>query len=124
MMKSLILTTLAPWVLALVLSLSLFILWKGHQTPGGGFIAGLMASLALILYSQSLEGRQTKRRLKTLWISMMGVGLLLSASSLLFSRVWVEFLNQMWGAPQLFDVGVYFVVTSMGTLLIDLVMEN
>ena len=48
-MRSLILRTIAPIVLHLTLIFSLFLLLYGHNQPGGGFIAGLMTAVGIVL---------------------------------------------------------------------------
>jgi multicomponent Na+:H+ antiporter subunit B len=45
-----ILRTVSRAVFALVLLFALLLLWRGHNAPGGGFIAGLMTACALILH--------------------------------------------------------------------------
>ena len=37
-------------VFALVLLFAFLLLWRGHNAPGGGFIAGLMTACALVLH--------------------------------------------------------------------------
>ena len=39
----------ASWILPVALVVSLYIFMRGHNLPGGGFIAGLVTSLALII---------------------------------------------------------------------------
>lgn len=123
-MRSLILRTMAPWLSFLILVVSVFILWQGHNTPGGGFIGGLTASLGLIFYSLAYGYREMERRLKVRWTAVMALGLGIAGVSIVFSRKWISLFDQMWGTPQLFDVGVYFVVIGMATLLMSLVMED
>lgn len=47
--ESLILRTSVQIVFPLALVLSLFLLFAGHNAPGGGFIAGLVAGAALVM---------------------------------------------------------------------------
>ena len=49
-MRSLILTTATRYLLPLMLLFSVFLLFRGHHDPGGGFIGGLVASAAFALY--------------------------------------------------------------------------
>lgn len=47
--ESLILRTSTQAVFPLALLLSVFLLFAGHNAPGGGFIAGLVAGAALVM---------------------------------------------------------------------------
>ncbi|HYI68762.1 MAG TPA: MnhB domain-containing protein [Skermanella sp.] len=51
MMDSLILRTATRLLLSLMLLFSFFILLRGHNEPGGGFIGGLIAASAFALHS-------------------------------------------------------------------------
>ncbi|WP_312418189.1 MnhB domain-containing protein, partial [Shinella sp.] len=42
-MNTLIFRTVAPFLTALMVLFSLFVLLRGHNEPGGGFIGGLIA---------------------------------------------------------------------------------
>ena len=46
-MNTLILRTVAPVVTSLMVLFSIFVLLRGHNEPGGGFIGGLIAVSAL-----------------------------------------------------------------------------
>ena len=49
-MNSLIFRTIAPLLTAVMLVFSVFVLLRGHNEPGGGFIGGLIAASALTIY--------------------------------------------------------------------------
>jgi len=49
-MNTIILRTVAPVVTALTLLFSVFVLLRGHNEPGGGFIGGLIAVSGLAIY--------------------------------------------------------------------------
>jgi multicomponent Na+:H+ antiporter subunit B len=124
-MNSVILSTASRLLLPLILILSLFIFYRGHNEPGGGFIGGLLAATAFALLEKS-KGRAYAARL--LWfnpqaLAAFGLGCALVAG------VWGgvaegAFLKGMWplyeshglpfGSIFLFDLGVYFVV--LGTV--------
>jgi multicomponent Na+:H+ antiporter subunit B len=42
--NTLIFRTVAPFLTALMLLFSVFVLLRGHNEPGGGFIGGLIAA--------------------------------------------------------------------------------
>ena len=50
-MKTLILRTASNYLLPILLLFSIFILLRGHYLPGGGFVGGLIASIAFVLHA-------------------------------------------------------------------------
>jgi multicomponent Na+:H+ antiporter subunit B len=60
-MNSLILSAATRFLAPLMLAYSLFILLRGHNEPGGGFIGGLIAAVAFALYAKA-EGTDAARR--------------------------------------------------------------
>ena len=61
MMDSLILRTATRLLLSLMLLFSFFILLRGHNEPGGGFIGGLVAASAFALHSIAFGPRALRR---------------------------------------------------------------
>ncbi len=126
-MNSLILSTATRILLPVILLLSVFIFWRGHNEPGGGFIGGLLAATAFALLEKA-EGLERARR--ALWFhpqSLAAFGLLCA----LVAGIWGgleygAFLKGVWpllsvdaeghksglpfGSIMLFDFGVYLVV--------------
>ena len=49
-MRTLIFRTVAPYLAALMVVFSVFVLLRGHNEPGGGFIGGLIAASAFAIY--------------------------------------------------------------------------
>lgn len=110
---------------------SLYLLFSGHNHPGGGFAAGLMAGLALAVRYLAGSRRELMAAAPVMPGLLMGVGLFLSAgfglASMLFGgaplQSWVFDLDvPLLGAVHLvtsviFDVGVYLVVIG---LMLDL----
>lgn len=126
-MDSLILRTATRVLLPLMLLLSLYVLLRGHNEPGGGFIGGLIASAAYALYMISHGVTRVRETLRWRTITLVAVGLMLAllAASLpllvgrsFFTGLWLDqplpVLGKV-GTPTLFDVGVYLVV--MGVVL-------
>lgn len=123
---SLILQTAARALLPLLLLLSIFMLLRGHNLPGGGFIAGLVASSAFALYVFAYDAATSRRLLMMDPRTMMGVGLLLGALAGLPAMLRGEaYLAAQWwdvslgplklNTPLIFDIGVYLVV--IGTVM-------
>ena len=118
---SLVLQTGTRLMLTLLALAALFMLWRGHNEPGGGFIGGLMASTAVILYLMAF-GRGAAGRMVPIAPSIgLGGGLALAAASgLLAVAAGAPYMTGQWttlgtlklGTPLLFDVGVFIVVVS------------
>jgi multicomponent K+:H+ antiporter subunit A len=53
-MEPMLLRRVARLVLPIALVLSVYIYWRGHGLPGGGFIAGLVTAAALVLQYMAL----------------------------------------------------------------------
>ncbi|MEQ9246742.1 MAG: MnhB domain-containing protein, partial [Nitratireductor sp.] len=49
-MRTLIFRTVAPYLTSLMILFSVFVLLRGHNEPGGGFIGGLIAASAFAIY--------------------------------------------------------------------------
>lgn len=131
-MKSLILSTATRLMTPLILAFSLFMLLRGHDQPGGGFIGGLLAATAFCLFAKA-EGVGPARaalRAPPLALAMVGVGVSLLAG------IWGlvvkgDFLQAVWpfieiaadgsksglpvGSVLMFDVGVYLAVVGAVT---------
>lgn len=127
-MISLILRTATRFLIALLLLFSMFLLLRGHNEPGGGFVGGLVAAAAYILHALAYDVPSTRAALRLPPTTLIGMGLLIAVASgllpLLFGR---PFLTGIWvdvwpgvgvfdvGTPLLFDTGVY--VTVLGVVL-------
>ena len=122
-MNSLIFRTIAPLLVAVMLVFSVFVLLRGHNEPGGGFIGGLIASSALAIYGMAMGVAAARSALKAHPLAYAGFGVALAglagALSILFD---LPFLTGLWtifefdgvevaiSTPMVFDIGVYFVV--------------
>jgi len=121
-MRSLILKTAARILTPLLLLFSLFLLLRGHNEPGGGFVGGLVAASALALHAIARGVGSTRSFVPLQPVRLIALGLLLAGSSGLAAWSWGEpFLTGLWlpqaipgvgklGTPVLFDVGVYLLV--------------
>jgi multicomponent Na+:H+ antiporter subunit B len=59
-MNSVILSTATRFLVPLIVLLSVFVFFRGHNEPGGGFIGGLLAATAFALMEKA-EGRRAAR---------------------------------------------------------------
>ncbi|WP_413711214.1 Na+/H+ antiporter subunit B [Rhizobium sp. Rhizsp82] len=122
-MNTLIFRTIAPFLTALMLLFSVFILLRGHNEPGGGFIGGLIAASALAIYGIANGVPAVRRAIRFHPLAIAGAGLLMSSVAGLISIfAAVPFMTGLWIYPMilgvevplssvmLFDFGVYFVV--------------
>lgn len=113
---------LFPWLLVL----SLIVLYRGHNLPGGGFIGGLLGAAAFILVGLGDGMAAARRRLRLDPVTVLGIGIgvtVLSGLPGLFGEKKSYFVDQ-WlpdfslpllgemhiGTPLVFDLGVYIVV--------------
>jgi len=135
-MRSLILAATARFLLPVLFMFSIFLLVRGHHLPGGGFVGGLVAAAAFVLYGIAHGVEEARSLLRVNTISLMGVGLLLALASGLLSLVHGEsFMTGLWfhhpvpvlgklGTPVVFDIGVYLVVLGATlTVLFNLVED-
>jgi multicomponent K+:H+ antiporter subunit A len=132
----------ASWVLPLALVVSLYIFLRGHNLPGGGFIAGLITALALVIQYIALGQDQAEQmlraksgRLYEIWI---GSGLSIAGLTGLAAWFWgrpfltsahVHIAPPLLGdihlaSAALFDVGVYVTVVGATMLMISVLGDS
>ena len=117
-MNSLILRTAAPVITLLMIAFSLFVTLRGHNSPGGGFIGGLLAASGVALYALAFGVEAARRMLRLHPLAIAAIGLLLAALSGLLSAVYgVPYMTGLWfdigidvSTVMSFDIGVYMVV--------------
>jgi multicomponent Na+:H+ antiporter subunit B len=111
-------------LVSLMLIFSIFILLRGHNLPGGGFIGGLIGAGAFVLHGLAFGSDVVRRDLRIQSLSVAGLGVFLAAVSGLLSAIFERpFLTGLWyfpklgletkvglSTPLLFDIGVYLVV--------------
>lgn len=112
---------------------SIYLLLRGHNLPGGGFIGGLGSALSLIMLSLAFGVQRTQRILRVDPVRLALAGLALAlAVALLPLLVGAPFLRHYHlkltqlpvlgtlelGTPLLFDVGVFLVVVGVAAKLI------
>ena len=128
-MKSIILETATRFLMPMMLLFSAFLLLRGHNLPGGGFVGGLMAASAFALYAFAFSPREARLLLRLDPRTLIGFGLLLAlASGAIPLALGEPFLTGQWGTftlphwgsvklgtPMLFDTGIYLLV--MGATL-------
>ncbi len=132
----------ASWILPVALVISLYIFLRGHNLPGGGFIAGLVTSLALIIQYIAIGQDQAEKllgaksgRLYEIWI---GVGLTIAGLTGVAAWFWSRpfltsahiyvsppILGEMHlASAALFDAGVYITVVGATMLMISVLGDS
>ncbi|MCA1954217.1 MAG: Na+/H+ antiporter subunit B [Anaerolinea sp.] len=120
--RSMMLPVATRYLMPLLLLFSVFLLLRGHNEVGGGFIGGLVAASALMLYAIAESPAALRALLPVAPRPLVGAGLLLALlSGLVAVASGKPFMTGLWiktplpvlgklGTPLLFDVGVYFLV--------------
>ncbi|RYZ54319.1 MAG: Na(+)/H(+) antiporter subunit B, partial [Chitinophagaceae bacterium] len=80
-MRHLTFRTAATFLLPLLLLFSIFILLRGHYLPGGGFVGGIIASIAFVLHAFAFGLRNTRKLLRVQPMRLMPAGLALAVFS-------------------------------------------
>jgi multicomponent K+:H+ antiporter subunit A len=120
-------------LLPLALVVSFFVLLRGHNLPGGGFTAGLITSVALILQYVASGSDFARARLRMDHLRVLAAGLFLAVGTGLVSVVLgYPFLTSSYGhvhlpllgdielaSAMLFDLGVYLVVVGAALLVLS-----
>jgi multicomponent Na+:H+ antiporter subunit B len=122
-MNTVIFRALAPLITVTMLVFSIFVMLRGHNAPGGGFIGGLIAASAIAVYGIAAGPGPVRRAMRFDPLAFSGFGVLLAGLAGLVSLSYgVPFLTGIWtyiplgdaevalSTPMFFDIGVYFVV--------------
>ena len=126
-----LLSVVSQSLLPLFLLISAYIFMRGHNLPGGGFIAGLITSIALIQQYLAHGVDWMAKRVSVSYHYMIAIGLTIAGltglGSWIFGRPfltsWFEYVSLPWigkfelASALVFDIGVYFTVIG-ATLLI------
>ena len=136
-MTSLLLRTATRFLMPLLLLFAVFLLLRGHHEPGGGFVAGLVVAMALVLHAASFGVPASRRVLAVEPSRLLGGGLLVALVSglpaILQGR---PFMRALWatvpvaggavhlGTPLLFDLGVCLVVIGFVLTIVFTLAED
>ena len=127
-----IFATAARLLMPLLLLYAVFLLYRGHNEPGGGFVGGLVAAAAFALYGTAFGVQRARRALLVKPMTLLGAGLLIALLSGLPAVLRGQpFLTAVWttgplaaGTPALFDVGVFLVVTGVVLMMVFSLAEE
>jgi multicomponent Na+:H+ antiporter subunit B len=137
-MSSAILKIASNYLKWIMIVFSVFILFRGHNAPGGGFIGGIIAGSGILFDALANGVDKVHKRLLIKPFKLIGIGLLLCFTAALAGYIFAKaILAGLWtqinlpvigiikaGTPLLFDIGIYLVVTGSFLLIIFTIMEE
>ena len=123
---------LMEWLFPIIVTFALYLLVRGHDWPGGGFAAGVTASIALIILYMAGGTRWVEARLNVQPLVWISAGLVCAvatgAGALLFGAPFLTTYFQYFEVPLagavpvasalLFDIGVFMVVVGTTALIL------
>jgi multicomponent Na+:H+ antiporter subunit B len=138
MTSSLFFKYLARLMMPVLLMFSLFLLMRGHNQPGGGFVGGLVGSSSIILMTLAYGADEVRQRLHIDFLRGMFYGLAIAIlAGVIGLFTGNAFQDALWwkpiiegigrlelGTPVLFDVGVYVVVFSVTSNIVMSMAEE
>ena len=128
----LMLRVLARPLLPLALLVSVYLFLRGHNAPGGGFIAGLVTGTAILLQYVAYGSDWARERLPWNYSTAIALGLLLATATGLASWAFgAPFLTSTFGylhwpvvgefelaSAMVFDLGIYVVVVGVVMVIV------
>jgi multicomponent Na+:H+ antiporter subunit B len=134
----LVLQVAARYVPPLLILFSLFLLFRGHDLPGGAFTGGLVATTAFSLYAIADDVATARRAIRfhprvviAGGLAVMGAAAVLPllAGEPLLTAVWLDLTlpggrGLTVGSPLLFEIGVYLVVLGATVAIVLLMAEE
>jgi len=130
-MTSPILQTAVRLLMPLLLLFACFLLFRGHNQPGGGFVAGLVVSASFVLHAIAFGVDASRRALLVHPSTLLGVGPLVALASGLPAVVLGRpFMTSIWthvgigsagidvGTPLVFDIGVCLAVIGVVSTIV------
>ncbi len=134
MTSSLILRHISQLLLPAALVFSVYLLLRGHNEPGGGFVGGLIAAAGLTMYALPRGQATLIAMLRVPPQSIAGLGVLLTLSSGVAALATGQaFLTHHWmffdsgfalGTPLVFDIGVYLAVLGSVLTFLNYYLES
>jgi len=136
-LRNIILEKIVSLFMKVMLIFSVYLLLRGHNNPGGGFIGGIIASTGFIFYTIIFGTNSLQKIIKIKPQTFIGIGLfLVLIAAMLPTFFSTEILTGLWiearipvlgtlhaGTPLIFDTGVYGVVIGVILTIIISIME-
>ena len=133
-MNALILRSASRLLLPLALLFSLYLLWRGHNEPGGGFIGGLVAAAGFAVHGLPRGRAALLATLRWPPVTIAATGLMLAVlaglPALLGGTPFLTHQWQLWsngfviGTTLLFDVGVYLAVIGAVSAFVSFYLDE
>lgn len=112
------------WLFPVILLVSVYVTFRGHNAPGGGFAGGMIAGCAFVLRFLAHGATMVSRTLRIAPTTLIGAGMLLAigtaaaplvlGDSLIESHIWKFDLPAIGTvklvSSSIFDLGVYVLV--------------
>lgn len=117
-------------LLPLLIIFSIYLLIRGHNEPGGGFVGGLVAASSFTLFAIANGVETAREKLKVNPRTLILAGITTMFSSAIFPLLLGKaFMKSFWferqlpvigkvGTPLIFDLGVYLLVTGVALMII------
>ncbi|WP_337018307.1 Na(+)/H(+) antiporter subunit B [Oceanobacillus massiliensis] len=136
--NNMILQTTTSLIAFILLGFAVYLLLAGHNSPGGGFVGGLMTSGAILLLYMAYGIETVKKMLPVNYTTLIPIGLLLAVGTGIGSFIFnVPFLSHTFGyftfpvfgevelaTAMLFDFGVYFTVVGVMMTIILTIADD
>lgn len=136
--NNLILKSTSSLIVFILLGFAIYLLFAGHNSPGGGFVGGLTTTAAFLLMYMAFGEATVRRIIPINYLLFIPIGLMLATltglGSLLFN---VPFLTHTFDSvfipifgeielstAMLFDLGVYFTVFGATMTIILTINED
>lgn len=136
-MNSVILSTVTRFISPFLLMLALFLLLRGHNEPGGGFIGGLVASTAFAVYMLAFGPQALRESLRVDPRTLAGTGLVTAVLAgipplfygypyltSLWYDLWTPLGTTKIGTTLFFDIGVFLVVIGITVSFLEDMSEE
>ncbi len=131
-MHPMMMVVLTRVIMPVILMVAFYIFWRGHNEPGGGFIAGLVASIAVVMQYMASGFSWTSARLRYPYHGVIGAGVLIAGltgiGSWFFAKPFLTsdftyvrippFDEFELATAALFDLGVFLAV--VGAVMLSL----
>jgi multicomponent K+:H+ antiporter subunit A len=120
------------WLFPVILTCALYLLVRGHDLPGGGFAAGVTASIGIIVLYMASGTRSVETRLAVQPVRWIAAGLLCASATGMgawlfgypFLSTYFQYLklpivgDVPMASALLFDIGVFAVVVGTTALIL------
>ncbi|GAB3850046.1 hydrogen gas-evolving membrane-bound hydrogenase subunit E [Nesterenkonia populi] len=123
-----VLSTISTILVPLIAAVALWLLWRGHYEPGGGFVAALVAALAVVI-ARLPRSADAPSRLRP--AGLLAAGLIIAVAAGTLGLIQGSFLRPITGSIEIgplyqavttsliFDLGVFFAVLGLVAAALD-----